>query len=401
MSSIKKSILFVNESLACAGGEKSLLNLLSAIDYDRFNVDLQLFSYGKPWDKLVDPHVRILPPLPYTLFLELSLPRAIAYALRHRKLHWLRSRLAYTFALRIKKNLGNVKKSILYWRTQSECFDPITNNYDYVIGYAQGIPTFYVSDKAEGYKRLAWINATYLPPMPEKRYIEEKYQKIDIINSVTEELGRLECNHWPLISNKSVTFRDIINPQIIYKMAEDNINIKKDSNKLTIVTLGRLTLQKGYDMCLEAARILKENKIDYCWYILGEGPYREDMERFIQMYGLSDFVILLGVKANPYPYLKLGDIYVQASRREGFGLAIAEARLLNIPVVTTRFNTVFMQMIDGKNGLVTDMSGEAVAEAIMRLHNDKELYNSIRTFLEKEAKGNVEIIDDFYRILER
>ena len=87
------------------------------------------------------------------------------------------------------------------------------------------------------------------------------------------------------------------------------------------------------------------------------------------------------------------------SRLEGFGLAIAEARLLNIPVVATRFNTVYMQMVDEKNGLVTDLDGKSVAEGIIRLAKDKQLYQSIVEYLHHEPKGNLETIPQFYDLL--
>ena len=90
---------------------------------------------------------------------------------------------------------------------------------------------------------------------------------------------------------------------------------------------------------------------------------------------------MLGVKANPYPYIKNSDIYVQTSKYEGFGLAIAEARMLNIPVVTTRFDAVYNQMIDEKNGLVVDMNADAVCDGILRLINDTELRERIVQYL--------------------
>ena len=101
----------------------------------------------------------------------------------------------------------------------------------------------------------------------------------------------------------------------------------------------------------------------------------------------------MGVEANPYPYFKDADIYVQTSKFEGFGLAIAEARMLNIPVVTTRFDAVYSQMIDEKNGLVVDMEAEAVADGILRLITNQRLKADIVEYLRAEKKGNVEEIE--------
>ena len=94
------------------------------------------------------------------------------------------------------------------------------------------------------------------------------------------------------------------------------------------------------------------------------------------------------------------DIYVQTSRHEGFGLTIAEARILNRPVVCTNFEACTMQMVDGKNGLITSFEPDDIADAIERLMNDKQLYMDIQNYLRKEKKGNVEEIGKFYKMIE-
>ena len=94
-------------------------------------------------------------------------------------------------------------------------------------------------------------------------------------------------------------------------------------------------------------------------------------------------------------------MYVQTSRHEGFGLSIAEARILNKPIVTTEFDAVYNQIVPGKNGLVVPLENPvAVADAIERLLNDKKLYQSIVTYQQQEKKGNTEEIQKFYRLIE-
>ena len=110
--------------------------------------------------------------------------------------------------------------------------------------------------------------------------------------------------------------------------------------------------------------------------------------------------MLLGTRANPYPYIKCSDIYVQTSKLEGYGLDMAEARMLNTTVVTTLFDAVYAQMGEGENGLVVDMTSEAVADGIERLIKDKELYEHIVEYQKQEKKGNYEEIDKFYTLIE-
>lgn len=204
---------------------------------------------------------------------------------------------------------------------------------------------------------------------------------------------------FPDYSGKFEVIYDINNPLFITGMAKVGKSYADRFDGIRILTVGRLANKKGYDIALEACRKLKEKGIHFRWYVLGKGPMKEVIEAYIEEYKLKDHFILLGAEANPYSYISNADIYVQTSRSEGFGLAIAEARMLNIPVVTTRFDAVYNQMINEKNGLVVDMDAEAVSEGILRLINDHELKQSIVKYLHTEKKGNVEEMEKIYQLI--
>lgn len=192
---------------------------------------------------------------------------------------------------------------------------------------------------------------------------------------------------------------DINNPRLIIDMAYLGNGYEDQFNGVRILTIGRLAYQKGYDFALEACKKLKDKNINFRWYALGKGPLQKEIEDYINQNGLSEHFVLLGVKSNPYPYIKQADIYVQPSRFEGFGIAIAEARMLDIPVVTTRFDAVYNQMVHGKNGLIVDMNAEAITDGILQLLEDSSLKDEITKYLKAEKKGNIEEIDKVYELL--
>ena len=149
--------------------------------------------------------------------------------------------------------------------------------------------------------------------------------------------------------------------------------------------------------------IVKTNDIDKVKYNLLElenNSLKEEIEKYINENNLENNFKLLGVKSNPYPFIKDCDIYVQTSRFEGFGIAIAEARMLNKPVVTTRFDAVYNQMKDRKNGLVVDMNSQGIVNGILELINNKELTNEVISYLKTEKKGNTEELEKFYKLIE-
>ena len=99
---MKKNLLFVIDSLDCAGAEKSLVTLLSLLDYSKYNVDLFLFGHGGILEKLVPKEVEILKPLRYTEFSKLNLKDAVKYSLKNTDLHMLSSRIKYSMKIREK-----------------------------------------------------------------------------------------------------------------------------------------------------------------------------------------------------------------------------------------------------------------------------------------------------------
>ena len=118
-----------------------------------------------------------------------------------------------------------------------------------------------------------------------------------------------------------------------------------------ILTIGRHVYLKGYDMAIDAAKLLKEEGINFRWYSIGEGILTSELKQKVKEYGLSENFIFLGTFTNPYPFIKECDIYCQPSRFEGFGMAIAEAKILNKPSVVTKFDVAYDQINNNKNGL--------------------------------------------------
>lgn len=393
-----KTILFVIDSLHCAGAEKSLITLLSLIDYSKYEVDLQLFGYGGALERLLPKEVNLLKPLKYTSFCELSIKSAMIESIKSLNFTKFLARLRFTLVIR-KESYSNAQKARIFWQKVSNVIEKNDKEYDIAISYAQGIPTFYVADKIKAKKKYAWVNVSYHLTGLEKEFQKKYYEIYDKIIAVSDSTREIFNDVFPEYKNKMEVIYDINDPNFISKMSVIGESYNDNFDGLRILTVGRLANQKGYDIALEACRILKGKGINFRWYSLGIGPLKEEIEKYIYDNKLEDYFKLLGVKSNPYPYIRNCDIYVQTSKFEGFGLAIAEARMLNKPVVTTRFDAVYNQMVDRKNGLVVDMDAKGVSDGILELINNKELKNKIVEYLAREKKGNTEELDKFYELI--
>ena len=394
-----KKVLFVIDSLHCAGAEKSLTTLLSLLDYSKYDVDLQLFGYGGALEELVPKEVNILKPMEYIKFSSLSTKNAVIKSLKNMNFKMLSSRLKFSLAIR-KNNYSNAQKARVYWQKVSNVIENNNKEYDIAISYAQGVPTFYVAEKVCAKKKLAWVNVSYKLEDEDRVFQEQFYDKYNKIVAVSDSAKNIFLETFPKYTDKLEIIYDINDADFIKKMSEQGQSYNDNYTGLRILTIGRLANQKGYDIALEACKILKEKGIEFKWYSLGVGPLKEEIEKYINENNLENNFKLLGVKSNPYPFIKDCDIYVQTSRFEGFGIAIAEARMLNKPVVTTRFDAVYNQMKDRKNGLVVDMNSQGIVNGILEVINNKELTNEIISYLKTEKKGNTEELEKFYKLIE-
>lgn len=391
----RKKILFVIESLVAAGAEKSLVTFLSILDKSKFEIDLQLFAYGGEFERYLPSEVNLLPPLAYMRFAQMN----IFHQFLTFDVHKILARWKYTFALR-KKNIGHRDRARFFWNYVSGCIPQSRVKYDVAVAYAQNIPTLYVVDKVSAKMKLAWINAIYTPEGVNREFYRSYYSQINHIITVSDSSQDEFVKVYPSFKNKTVIIRDMLDANFISLMSSEKQEIPFQYDVPTILTVARLErYSKGYDITLNTCRILVERGVKFKWYVIGKGDYREDMESYIAKHHLDSVFLFLGTTPNPYPYIKNCTIYVQTSRHEGYGLSIAEARILNRPVVTTEFDAVWTQMVQGENGIVVPQDPVAVADAIERLMKDKELYNHIVSYQKQEKKGNTEEIEKFYQLI--
>ncbi len=227
------------------------------------------------------------------------------------------------------------------------------------------------------------------------------FRKLNNIITVSEECGNILKSRFPSERNKVRIMYNIVSPKLINKMAKQvKMGVyDKKCNEIVILSIGRLHYQKGFELAIKACRKLVDKGFNIKWNIIGDGEERENLTKLIKINNLENHVILLGLKSNPYPYIKQADIYAQTSRFEGKSIAIDEAKILQKPIIVTNFSTARDQITDGVNGLIVDMNSIAISEGIEQLIKDFELKKTIISNLSKEELGTEEEINKLYEIL--
>ena len=395
---MKKQLLFVIESLTLGGAEKSLVTLLNLLDYSKYDVDLLLFAQDGPFQALLPEEVHLLPVPDYFAYTGIPWSKA---GQKLREPGKLLAQLRYSVALRIGKH-NHIEKAVLLWQSSRSSFAVLPKEYDAAIAYAQGVPTFFVAEKVKAKKKAAWINVTYLPTGKYLDYIQPMYGQFDYVNAVSESVVKQMQDTFAIPDSKTVMIKDILDVDFARRMAvmESDVQRTMTGRGVKILTVGRLANMKGYDLAIDAAKLLKESGVDFTWYVLGEGELRPELEAQIAANQVKDRFILLGSRSNPYPYFAACDLYVQTSRFEGFGITLAEAKMFKKPIVTTNFDAVSAQFVNEKNGLIVDISARAIADGIIRMLTDTQLRETCVANLSEEKIGNTEEIEKFYQIVE-
>ncbi len=142
-----------------------------------------------------------------------------------------------------------------------------------------------------------------------------------------------------------------------------------------LISIGRLSYQKGYDLLLPAFAHVREQHPSARLTILGEGEDRTALRAQAEALGIAAFVRFPGESETALAELSAADMFVSSSRYEGFSNAMLEAMALGTPIAATDCPGASRDMvIDGKTGtLAPNVDAEAISNAILRLlSSDRE-----------------------------
>ena len=393
---MKKKILFVMESLRIGGAEKSLLTILSMLDYRQYEVDLFLFRTDGELMEFLPKEVNLLSPSGnYKMFSE---NRKLA---PFKFLKKLDVKLFYHSFLYLIKCLyyKMIGKLYIGWEEVQWMFSEIGKEYDVSIAFLERKTIYFNIDKVKAIKKIGFIHNDY--SVYEYDYKNDQYYFENYTNIATVSLHCRDvlCEIFPAYKEKFLVIKNMVSKDMINQMAEEELAIEK-KEKFRIVTVGRLVEQKGMDKAIDVCKMLVDNEYNVKWYVVGAGPEEETLKRKIAENNLQDRFILVGAQKNPYQWMKNCDVYVQPSRFEGFGITVCEAKALAKPIVTSDIPEFREQIIDGWNGYLAkddEMMYNRIKEII---ENKNGIRDKFIGNLEKDERiENREELEKFYEVI--
>ena len=373
----RKEILFVINTLGHAGAETALVELLRRIDPEEYHVSLYvLMGQGEMLDSL-PVYVTVLNhDFDKSSVLakegQKKLKKTVMKAM-WRKATWLKD-FGYLVRHGVRMAVNRkIQPDKLLWRVLSDGAEFFDTKYDLAVAYLEGGATYYVADHVKADKKACFIHVDYNQAGYTRSLDRDCYLKYQKIFTVSEEVRKTFLRTYHECDEVTEVFHNLLDVSGILEKAEDFKAFEDDFDGKRIVTVGRLTMQKAFEVSIETMKLLKERGKKVRWYVYGEGDQREKLESLIKQYHLEQDFFLPGAVSNPYPYMKEADLYVHASKFEGKSIAIQEAQILGKPIVVSDCSGNREQVIQGVDGLLCDFSPEAICNGICELLENEEM----------------------------
>lgn len=371
-----KKVLFVINTLGGAGAEKALLELLKRFTPEQYEVDLYVLLEQGELISQVPEYVNILN-RNYTAESVLSAEgkkelnrKVFKRLLTHGALLKNVPYLIKNVAVMLGKKKICIDK--LLWRVMSDSGMKINKNYDMAVAYLEGGSTYFVHDHVKAEKKFTFLHVDYKYAGYSRELDRNCYLDFDRIFTVSREVKTVFENVYPECRNRTFVFHNLIDKDEICRKAELPGGFNDTYSGKRILTVGRLTSQKAYEIAIDAMKILKEQGVKARWYVLGEGELRNKLQQKIDSLGLKEDFLLLGAIENPYPYYKQCDLYVHATRFEGKSIAIQEAQVLGCTILVSDCSGNREQVENGTDGVLCQLSPEEISKNIAELLRDEE-----------------------------
>lgn len=361
---MKKKIIFVTKALWVGGIETALVNLLNYLDYDKYEVTLLVLKAELEMLGQIHPKCR-------ALIVDRDKTISFEAQYKYKKLYHLTEQTENPSMLH-KMMMWSVPiirwvENRLYIRYVRKCMDD--EKFETAVIYSDVVGEIALrAIKSDQYLMFYHHGA-----MRHMYHDEIAYKKCKNIVAVSENLAAALREFNPKYKDKVVAIHNLTDVNGIREKAMKPSEEKFDSTKFHIVSVGRISREKGMDIAVRAcAELVKNGHTDICWWIIGNGPAMHEVKETVAELHMEKYVIMAGMKINPYPYIRQADLYVQPSRFEAFGLTIIEAMILGKPVIATNSMGACEIIDDGKNGLLCEADAKQMEEQIEFLIQNPE-----------------------------
>ena len=262
------------------------------------------------------------------------------------------------------------------------------NHYDYAIGFLEYWSDRYLTYNVNADKKYAWLHSTFanITSYPEGEFLWMR--KVDKIVFVTDACKQAFVEDYPEFKDKTIVVENILDGNLVQSrskledLVDDNYLKFKEEKLFKIITVCRIDINtKGLDRIVNCVKELKSKGYKFKWCIVGDGKDYNQLEYMIKNANVGDYIMLVGNKLNPYPYIKQADVMVMPSRYEGKPMSITEAQILGVPPIVTEYLSAKQQIKNGVDGIVLNNVYDSFLNGMINLLSNVNIVGDMKSVL--------------------
>lgn len=396
----KQRFLISMHYMELGGAEAALIGMLQAIDYSRYEVDLFLHSHRGEMMQFIPKEVNLLPEIKQYAMIEKPMVEALRNGCYRVVLARLKAKWQYKRYLKQK----GLSESATIFQYIGNAVTPALPSLEYLGDYDLAVsflnPHNIVRDKVKAKKKICWIHTDYTRIDINAELELPVWASYDHIISISPDVTRTFLQVFPSLKDRIVEIENILPADFIRKRSDEfDASTEMVGDGVKILSVGRFCEAKNYDNVPDICRRIREQGINLHWFLIGYGDDSQIRQRIYEV-GMEDYVIIMGKRTNPYPYIKACDIYAQPSRYEGKSVTVREAQILCKPIVITDYPTAKSQIKHGVDGVIVPMDNEGCARGMVDFIRNIDLQQKIVNYLLNHDFGNKGELDILYKLLD-
>ena len=397
-----KRIFIMAHSMEIGGAERSLLGLLENIDTKEYQIDLFLLRHTGEFMNSIPKKINLLPKNKYYASLGVPIKSVIKSGNLGIAFGRIYGKVAAKWTIKKLNIVGDNNIQNEYSHKYTVKHLPIISEEEYDLAISFMSPHYFVSEKVKAKKYIAWIHTDYSTFQVDRESELRMWNVYDYIASISDKVTESFLRTFPELRNKIILIPNII-PQKLMERDSTVFDVEEEmpnDGSVKLLSIGRFTPPKNFDNIPDILKRIIDLGINVKWYLIGYGPDEELVRKKIKDSKMEKKVILLGKKANPYPYIRACDIYVQPSRYEGKCVSVIEAQILHKPVIITNYATSGSQLQDGIDGVIVPIENEECAKGIVKLINNENLRQKLIDNTKKQDYVGTDSVDIIYGLVE-
>ena len=254
--------------------------------------------------------------------------------------------------------------------------------FDVVVSYSLHIGTE-MGTKISAGRRYVLMHSS--DPAYHREIIESVLGDYDKVVAVSDSVAEIYRENYRFLADRIMTLPNYVDASRIRELARAGAALPAAGDGTWVLaTCGRISHEKGFDLAVSAAALLKEYGVSFRWLFIGDGAEREQVEQLAREKKVVDEILITGFLENPFPYVNACDIYVQPSYEEAQPLAVLEAQILGKPIVSTETVGGKTILENGKKGVLTPLTAAGLADGIYALLTDDGLRASFENLFRPE-----------------